>query len=449
MINQAIVRRALTVGVTFLAFCFIALPAFASVTEEGAPNIMVRPFEGPKASALGERVLQVLEEQGADLVPAGFEGPTPLESDADFAAVAARLNIRAYVQGVSTNDTSGWTLVITIRQGSDGMVVGESEFKASWFPGLLTKVEKELIGSLEAALSGAAVPEEAPEEDDGDEDDDAFEEEEETALQPLSLRAGMGFVFRDYAGTDVDSRDGVLNMLSQSAGMANLRMAAEFYPMALFTTGILSNIGVVGQYERGLGGKTQGGDNPNTADIENGDELESALTAYELGLRMRLPVAGHLFGLGAAYGAHNFEIDDDVAGGPMVNLVPDVDYSYLRFGADFTYIMDAYHLTASLGLRIVNSAGEDTGYIQQDDWFPNSDVGGVDAGLLAGFDITERLTAQAGVDFRNFYYSMNSRQGDFGAGNGDDGILSGRKPIAGGARDLYVSGLLSISYTIR
>src|SRR5512140_1975575 len=59
-----------------LLLLLVALPSRAAVTEEGAPNMMVRPFDGPKAKALNERVVKVLEEQGADLVPAGFEGPT-------------------------------------------------------------------------------------------------------------------------------------------------------------------------------------------------------------------------------------------------------------------------------------------------------------------------------------------------------------------------------------
>ena len=51
-----------------------------------------------------------------------------------------------------------------MRQGSDGTVVGGAEFTASWFPGLLTKIDEELITTLEKALSGAKVPEGAPEE---------------------------------------------------------------------------------------------------------------------------------------------------------------------------------------------------------------------------------------------------------------------------------------------
>src|SRR5690606_28487180 len=127
---------------TLFSLLLVALPSFAAVTEEGAPNIMVRPFERPKGRSLHERVVQVLENQGADLVPAGFEGPRALENDEDYAAVAAQLNVRAYILGTAVNDNTGWKLQLTVRQGSDGAVVGKTEFAASWFPGLLTKIDE-------------------------------------------------------------------------------------------------------------------------------------------------------------------------------------------------------------------------------------------------------------------------------------------------------------------
>src|SRR6187431_2770995 len=158
MIMNATLRVAVSFLSTLLLVLAVPLTGRAAITEEGAPNIMVRPFDGPKAKALNERVVKVLEEQGADLVPAGFEGPTAMETDADYAAVAARLNIQAFIQGQATNDNTGWTLKLTVRQGSDGTAVGSGEFKASWFPGLLTKIDEDLINTLEKALAGAQVP---------------------------------------------------------------------------------------------------------------------------------------------------------------------------------------------------------------------------------------------------------------------------------------------------
>jgi hypothetical protein len=452
---NATLRVALVFWGTLTLILFAPLSSRAAVTEEGAPNIMVRPFDGPKAKALQERVVKVLEEQGADLVPAGFEGPQAMETDADYAAVAARLNIQAYIQGDATNDNTGWKLKISVRQGSDGTIVGGAEFSASWFPGLLTKIDEELIGTLEKALSGAKVPEGAPEE----EPQEATEApaEDMRAPRPLELDAGVGFVFRSYQANNAVTLPGVLPTRDQSGGMANLRIGAAFYPGALFTKTFLANLGLVGHFERSLGGTTQAGNDPNGI-LPEGD-LDTTLTAYDVGLRVRLPISENELGFSAAYGAHTFEIDD---GGTVADpldtendpkLVPNVNYSYIRLGTDFAYNMKAYMLKADVGLRIVNSAGDEPGQIQNDAWFPRSDVGGIDVGLTAGYSISERLSITLGMDFRNFFYSMNSREADFGLVEGAAGVFTpatgGRNPVAGGANDMYFAGILSARYALQ
>jgi hypothetical protein len=452
---NATLRVALVFWGTLTLILFAPLSSRAAVTEEGAPNIMVRPFDGPKAKALQERVVKVLEEQGADLVPAGFEGPQAMETDADYAAVAARLNIQAYIQGEATNDNTGWKLKISVRQGSDGTVVGGAEFSASWFPGLLTKIDEELIGTLEKALSGAKVPEGAPEE----EAQEATEAptEDVRAPRPLELDAGVGFVFRSYQANNAVTLPGVLPSRDQSGGMANLRIGAAFYPGALFTKTFLANLGLVGHFERSLGGTTQAGNDPNGV-LPEGD-LDTTLTAYDVGLRVRLPISENELGFSAAYGAHTFEIDDGGTGADPLDgdsdpkLVPNVNYSYIRLGTDFAYNMKSYMLKADVGLRIVNSAGDEPGQIQNDDWFPRSDVGGIDVGLTAGYSVSERLSITLGMDFRNFFYSMNSREADFGLDEGAPGVFTpsndGRNPVAGGANDMYFAGILSARYALQ
>jgi len=125
-------------------------------------------------------------------------------------------------------------------------------------------------------------------------------------------------------------------------------------------------------------------------------------------------------------------------------LVPDVNYSYVRLGADFTYSMQTYFLSGDLGLRVVNSAGKDPGQIQHDDWYPRSDVGGVDFGVTAGYNVSERLTITAGVDFRNYFYTMNSKVADFGLEDSGE-----RRPVAGGANDMYFAGIIAARYSLR
>jgi hypothetical protein len=234
--------------------------------------------------------------------------------------------------------------------------------------------------------------------------------------------------------------------------MADLRIGAAFYPAALFTDTFLANLGLVGHFERSLGGTTQAGDDPTNA-FPSGD-LDTALTAYDVGLRVRLPISENELGFSAAYGKHTFEIDDggteaDPAEGDP-KLVPDVDYSFIRIGTDFAYKLKAYTLRADLGLRIINTAGEEPGQIQNADWFPRSDVGGVDAGLTAGYALSERFSITLGLDFRNFFYSMNSREADFGLNPaGTDVGSQGRNPVAGGANDMYFAGLLTARYALQ
>lgn len=446
MIMNATLRVALVFWGTLALVLFAPLASRAAVTEEGAPNIMVRPFDGPKAKALQERVVKVLEEQGADLVPAGFEGPTAMETDEDYASVAARLNIQAYIQGEAANDNTGWRLKLSVRQGSDGKVVGGAEFTASWFPGLLTKIDEELVPTLEKALSGTQAPEGAPEEEPQEEESSA-PVEDTRAPQPLQLDAGMGFLFRSYTANNAVTLPGVIPTRDQSGGMADLRIGAAFYPGALFTRTFLANIGVVGHFERSLGGTTQASSGGND-NLPSGD-LDTALTAYDVGLRIRLPIAENELGFSASYGAQTFEIDDGATGAdPLVDdakLVPNVNYKYIRLGADFAYVMGAYSLRGDLGLRIVNSAGDAPGEIQNDDWFPNSDVGAIDAGVTAGYAISERFSVTLGVDFRNYFYSMNSREDDFALPGSDD---SQRNPVAGGANDMYFAGIVSAKYAL-
>jgi hypothetical protein len=320
---------------------------------------------------------------------------------------------------------------------------------------LLTEIDKGLVKTLEQALSGAKVP--AGVTDEPAAEAPAPAEEEKPRPKPLELDAGAGFVFRSYSANNPVNLPGVLQTRDQSGGMATVRIGAAFYPAALFTRDFLANIGLIGGFERSLGGKTQAGNSPNEQ-LPSGD-LDTALTSYDVGLRVRLPIAAHELGLSAAYGAHQFEIDDGgtesdpdappVDGVPIkAKLVPDVNYGYVRIGADFTYSMKDYFLTGDLGLRVINSAGKDPGQIQNDRWFPRSDVGGVDFGVNAGYSVSERVTITVGMDFRNFFYTMNSKLADFAVpGTAEDVGL--RRPVAGGANDMYFAGMIAARYSLR
>jgi len=101
-----------------------------------------------------------------------------------------------------------------------------------------------------------------------------------------------------------------------------------------------------------------------------------------------------------------------------------------------------------LGLRVINSAGKDPGQIQNDRWFPRADVGGMDFGINAGYNVSERITITVGMDFRNFFYTMNSRLEDFAVPTGTMSTEA-RRPVAGGANDMYFAGIIAARYSLR
>jgi hypothetical protein len=83
-------------------------------------------------------------------------------------------------------------------------------------------------------------------------------------------------------------------------------------------------------------------------------------------------------------------------------------------------------------------------------------VGAVDVALTAGYALSERFSITLGLDFRNFFYTMNSREADFGlVENPNTGTFSVRQdgdlrnPVAGGANDMYFAGMLTARYALQ
>jgi hypothetical protein len=72
------------------------------------------------------------------------------------------------------------------------------------------------------------------------------------------------------------------------------------------------------------------------------------------------------------------------------------------------------------------------GEIQEDYWFPRSDVGGVEGAAGIGYMVTEEVEVQAGIDVRRYFFTMNPEPGD--------------RWIAGGGADQYLAGSIGASW---
>ena len=86
-------------------------------------------------------------------------------------------------------------------------------------------------------------------------------------------------------------------------------------------------------------------------------------------------------------------------------------------------------VAASGGYRYVLSPGD-----IKTTYFPHLNVGGVEANLYGGYALASVIEARVGFDYRRYFYTMHSRNGD--------------NFIVGGAIDQTYAGSLSLAITL-
>ncbi len=342
----------------------------------------------------------------------------------DIVTAAAVLDAALIIAGNVEAKKGRYTLTVTAFNGADGEALGEFSFKGRGLLGLRGKVVRGLGKKLKGPIQRSAVPEppeeeiEEEEEEEGgeeEEEEEAEEEEEETGddkrPSPLEITAGVRVFSRNFRYTD-DLFDALRSYKLGAAPAFFIR--GRWYPAAHFSGGIPAHIGLTGGYEQGVFLKSK---------VSGGEELTTKMSEWYAGLRYRLPIERHELGFQGTYGKHKFDVEDD----PAAPLVPDVEYAYIRLGVDGRVRVDQILLGAHLGYRMLL----DTGELQSSAWFPNASGGGVDAGLLAGYEVVTGVSLVAGFDFRRYFLTFDPEPGD--------------PFIAGGAVDEYLSGWGGVS----
>jgi hypothetical protein len=411
--------------------------------EKAAPadehKIVVLPFEGPNGKKLHGYVSAALKDtEGVSDVS---DGASARENSADAAvAIAKQENASAVVYGTASKKRAQVVLELMVRNGADGEVIAEPTLKAATLPKLKKKIDTELgielADSIAESKAPAAEPEpepepaEAPKADaEEEEEPEPAEEAEEKAEEPeeaaapgkrpspFELMFGVRPFNRKFSYSDDlhEFDPGTPEQSTYSGPGVALFLQLRWYPIAHKEAGTLSNLGLTGGYERGFLTK---------AKPPSGGELDVTTQEFFFGLRGRFPVGAHELGLSGTYGQHEFTVQDDEV------LLPDVRYSYLRPALDGRFRLKRIVLGFSLGYRLILSAGQ----VQDDDWFPNASVGGIDVGLFGGYAVSKHFDLLAGVDMRRYFYSMNPEPGD--------------ARVAGGAVDQFLSGWVGVSWRL-
>lgn len=247
-------------------------------------------------------------------------------------------------------------------------------------------------------------------------------------LAPLELTGGLRAAQRtlEYHDTPAElyPNRGLNTLLTYKQPLGpSAFLQLNLFPAAFVSRAADANLGITASYEVAL---------PTNVIFAEGTaqevKLKSHSSEFFVGLRGRLPIDVHELGLVAGYGQHRYDVDGD----EKSPLVPDVRYDFVRLSADTTLRFDALRLGAHLGTRIV----QDTGGLQ-DAWFPSTKTSSIEAGVVAGYEVSPRLEVLVGFDVIRYAFDFNP-------------IPANADPtyVAGGGVDQYTSGWLALRFSL-
>jgi hypothetical protein len=442
------VRRVALLLALGVAFAVEGRDALAAV-------VVVDNFTGAKKKEVRDAVADALEKGDHEVVNATAARVPPSSDEKAYVSKASEYRTAAFVDGEVKQQKSGWSVTLTVHNGADGAVLGDTTIKAAKLPKLLKKIDEEAARKLAVTLDQASAPDlkkkaEAEEEKPvAESEKPAKEEPEEDAEEPREKRAapppeehGPKPVLLELAGgMQAFSRsfeyhqdvNGSLHPYHLSLWPA-LEARVGYYPGAHFTRNMAANIGLIAGITRSFGASSSIGD----AGKDYGTTMQELL----IGARFRLPIQRHEIGVSFLYGNQRFDIDSDhdpvnvAANGLRVNrdYVPNASYQYLRPGLDARLQFGRLRFGAGLGYRVVVGLGQLTAPA----WFPHATAQALDGFINAGYEVIPGLYVVAGFDATRYALDMHTVAAD----------RTTARDFAGGAVDQYLTGHLGVEYRL-
>jgi hypothetical protein len=470
-----------TAAVSVHANAAIGLLAAPRAQASSRKNIAIGRVEGPNSSKIRLALMQRLKDSSSFTVT-DAEDLKSTSGRSTIAKMAAALQVDAVVLGSISNNSN---LTLSVYK-SDGRLVEQVKVKGGSKKKLEQAIQDEFDDTVAPSLARASgartgraaaaapIAEEeeepvaqearpAPEEPESEEpkqaepapEDETAAEAEEAPSEPkadeskksqskpgrtaLELDLGMRFYARDfeYTGQPRGVRDPTVRRTLAPyhlpAAPAVL-FSGILYPGAFFSDGVLGNIGVMGRFELGFGTSTD-------YELTRSDgskvvtTLKTKAQAWDLGLRGRIPLGPAEIALFAEYGMQTFILLGDEGGAELSPLVPDVQYKFVRLGAEPRVRIGKLTLGAHIAPRVLTSLHDiDLPFV----WFPNAKGWGIDWGFMAGYGVTSFLDIVAGADFVGYGFDFN-----------DLPIDPKIAPVlAGGATDRYKSLWFALRFRI-
>lgn len=452
------------------ALPFVAFPALADTVDldadaespaKASAGVMVRPFDGPRSKTIHDRFVQALSGGSVTLVPAKNTNAR-LDDDASaYVQVAKEQDVHAFISGNIQMTKKSWTLTLSVRSGATGEVVGSEKITSGWLPGLLKAIDKEAEAKVATLLQ--SVPPSTPASatvdlesgatagDSASFDANAANSKDDsgildlTAPPPLFLHVGLAGIYRSFTYSDPFLDTKRQELFPHTAPLGAVRLDGAWYPGMHFTDGLASYFGINVHYIRSVLGSTS----VDQEQVPNGAPLEYPTIFEELdvGLRARVPMGTWEIGLNWGVGSQQMGISGDNAtvrlpysnaDEPYPGVIPDIDSTYYRFGADVGFPWLGGDWNVGAGMRLPNFSSE-PGALAHQRWYP--DVIGTAATLSVGvnFPVHSVFGLQLLADYRQTGLDMNSSTRSIVVvSESDPNQNQLTSSIAGGAVDRYI-----------
>lgn len=225
-----------------------------------------------------------------------------------------------------------------------------------------------------------------------------------------------GFIGLDFGGRQMHYRERVSNgtlrpydlpeaaLLPVAPGVAG---SVEVFPLAGTSWAVARDLGLASRF------------NYNWVSSRVGDiEPKTRWFAYELDLRGRLrlgsapraPLLGFELGLGRQ--AFLFS-----GAGPTADILPSVDYYYVRFGADGRIPLEPVTLLVGAAYRHLQSRRGPRGDTVPaagtfGEHFPDADIAGLDAKLGLALRLNAYLEGRVVLNYTRYWSTLNAKPGD-------------------------------------
>jgi hypothetical protein len=203
-------------------------------------------------------------------------------------------------------------------------------------------------------------------------------------------------------------------------------LSLELYPFARSSWSVVRDIGVAAYLDY------------NVAKAQVGTvALNTTWYSWDASLRGRLQLgargASPVLGLEAGGGQVVFSFKGDPA---MTDILPGVDYQYLRIGADGRVPVGRVAVVIGAGYRHLLTTTSPTGQTvpaagSVGDHFPRADIAGLDARIGGVLPLAEHIEARLVIRYIRYWAAFNSKPGDtYIAGGAVDQMLHAELGIA-------------------